>query len=321
MLPEEKKMEKNKTLKSKNWNDMAILGIFAILVVGLTILKPVFLTPDNLINVIRQVSITAIIGIGMTFVLISGEIDLSVGSIAALSGIIVTMSLKDGLPMAAAIVMAMGAGALCGLANGSIHVYARIPSFIVTMGMLNIARGLVLVITNSYPVTGLPDSFKVIGRGYVGFLPVPVIIMLICYVLGYVVLKYIKFGRSIFAIGGNIEAARLSGISVNRDKILIYVLCGVTAAIGGIVLASRMFSGQPSAGDGLELNAIAACVIGGTSTTGGKGRIWGTFLGALIMGIITNGMNLLNISTNWQLIVQGAIIIIAVGLDRIKNTD
>lgn len=314
-------MEKNKTMKNVNWNDMAILGIFAILVVGLTVLKPVFLTPDNLINVIRQVSITAIIGIGMTFVLISGEIDLSVGSIAALSGIIVTMSLKDGFPMIVAILLAMGAGALCGLVNGGIHVYARIPSFIVTMGMLNIARGLVLVITNSYPVTGLPDSFKVIGRGYVGFLPVPVIIMLICYILGYIVLKYIKFGRSIFAIGGNIEAARLSGISVNRNKILIYVLCGATAAIGGIVLASRMFSGQPSAGDGLELNAIAACVIGGTSTTGGKGRIWGTFLGALIMGIITNGMNLLNISTNWQLIVQGAIIIIAVGLDRIKNTD
>ncbi len=300
---------------------MAILGIFAILVIGLTALKPVFLTPDNLINVIRQVSITAIIGIGMTFVLISGEIDLSVGSIAALAGIVVTMGLKDGLPMVIAIVLAMGVGALCGFANGGIHVYARIPSFIVTMGMLNIARGVVLVITNSYPVTGLPDSFKVIGRGYVGFLPVPVIIMFVCYILGYLVLKYVKFGRSIFAIGGNIEAARLSGISVNRNKILIYVLCGVTAAIGGIVLASRMFSGQPSAGDGLELNAIAACVIGGTSTTGGKGRIWGTFLGALIMGIITNGMNLLNISTNWQLIVQGAIIIIAVGLDRIKNTD
>lgn len=300
---------------------MAILGIFAILVIGLTSLKPVFLTPDNLINVIRQVSITAIIGIGMTFVLISGEIDLSVGSIAALAGIVVTMGLKDGLPMVIAIVLAMGVGALCGFANGGIHVYARIPSFIVTMGMLNIARGVVLVITNSYPVTGLPDSFKVIGRGYVGFLPVPVIIMFVCYILGYLVLKYVKFGRSIFAIGGNIEAARLSGISVNRNKILIYVLCGVTAAIGGIVLASRMFSGQPSAGDGLELNAIAACVIGGTSTTGGKGRIWGTFLGALIMGIITNGMNLLNISTNWQLIVQGAIIIIAVGLDRIKNTD
>ena len=310
-------MENKKTLKNRNWNDMAILGIFAILVIGLTALKPVFLTPDNLINVIRQVSITAIIGIGMTFVLISGEIDLSVGSIAALAGIVVTMGLKDGLPMVIAIVLAIGVGALCGFANGGIHVYARIPS----LGMLNIARGVVLVITNSYPVTGLPDSFKVIGRGYVGFLPVPVIIMFVCYILGYLVLKYVKFGRSIFAIGGNIEAARLSGISVNRNKILIYVLCGVTAAIGGIVLASRMFSGQPSAGDGLELNAIAACVIGGTSTTGGKGRIWGTFLGALIMGIITNGMNLLNISTNWQLIVQGAIIIIAVGLDRIKNTD
>lgn len=314
-------MENKKSTKNLNWNDLAILVILAILVVGLTILKPIFISPDNLINVIRQVSITAIIGIGMTFVLIAGEIDLSVGSIAALSGIMVTMGLKNGFPLVVAILMALAAGAVCGIANGSIHVYAKIPSFIVTMGMLNIARGVVLVITNSYPVTGLPDYFKLIGRGYVGFVPIPVLIMLVCYVIGYLVLKYTKFGRSIFAIGGNLEAARLSGISVNKNKILIYVICGITAAIGGIVLASRMFSGQPSAAEGLELDAIAACVIGGTSTTGGKGRIWGTFLGALIMGIITNGMNLLNISTNWQLIVMGAIIIIAVGLDRIKSND
>lgn len=304
-----------------NWNDMAIFGILALLVIILTAVKPIFISPDNLTNIIRQVSMVAIIGIGMSFVLISAEIDLSVGSIAALSGIMVTLGLKNELGMFAAVLLALLTGAACGIANGTIHVFAKIPSFIVTMGMLNIARGIVLVITNSYPVTGLPEGFKVIGRGYLGFIPVPVLIMAVCYIIGFIVLKYTKFGRSTYSIGGNIEAARLSGIPVVRNKIIIYIISGVTAAIAGIIMASRMFSGQPSAGSGMELDAIAACVIGGTSTTGGKGRLWGTFVGALIMGIITNGMNLLNISTNWQLIVQGAIIIIAVGLDRIKSND
>lgn len=303
-----------------SWNDMGIFIILALLIVILSVIKPIFLTPDNIINVIRQVTIVAIIGIGMSFVLISGEIDLSVGSICALSGIIVTICLRDGFGMAVSIIMALGAAALCGVVNGTIHVFAKIPSFIVTMGMLNVARGIVLVITNSYSITGLPDSFKVIGRGYVGPIPVPVIIMAVCYVIGFVVLKYTRFGRSAYSIGGNIEAARLSGVPVVKNKILIYIICGLTAGIAGIILSSRMFSGQPSAGSGLELDAIAACVIGGTSTTGGKGRLWGTFLGALIMGIITNGMNLMNISTNWQLIVQGMIIVIAVGLDRIKSS-
>lgn len=313
-------MEKGKSSRiNLNWNDMGIFMILAFLIVILSMIKPVFLSPDNIINVIRQVTIVAIIGIGMSFVLISGEIDLSVGSICALSGIIVTICLRDGLGMPISILLALSVAVLCGLTNGVIHVFAKIPSFIVTMGMLNVARGIVLVITNSYSITGLPDSFKVIGRGYVGSVPVPVIIMVICYVIGFIVLKYTKFGRSAYSIGGNIEAARLSGIPVVKNKVLIYVICGITAGIAGIILSSRMFSGQPSAGSGLELDAIAACVIGGTSTTGGKGRLWGTFLGALIMGIITNGMNLLNISTNWQLIVQGMIIVVAVGLDRIKS--
>lgn len=313
-------MGKDKSSKvNLNWNDMGIFMILAFLIIILSIIKPVFLTPDNIINVIRQVTTVAIIGIGMSFVLISGEIDLSVGSICALSGIIVTICLRDGMGIPVSILLALGVALLCGLANGAIHVFAKIPSFIVTMGMLNVARGIVLVITNSYSITGLPDSFKVIGRGYVGPVPVPVIIMVVCYIIGFLVLKYTKFGRSAYAIGGNIEAARLSGIPVVKNKILIYIICGITAGIAGIMLSSRMFSGQPSAGNGLELDAIAACVIGGTSTTGGKGRLWGTFLGALIMGIITNGMNLMNISTNWQLIVQGMIIVIAVGLDRIKS--
>ena len=309
-------MEKVRSSKiNVSWNDMGIFMILALLIVILSVIRPVFLTPDNIINVIRQVTIVAIIGIGMSFVLISGEIDLSVGSICALSGIIVTMCLRDGFGMTVSILLALCTAALCGAINGSIHVFAKIPSFIVTMGMLNVARGIVLVITNSYSITGLPDSFKVIGRGYVGPIPVPVVIMAVCYVIGFAVLKYTKFGRSAYSIGGNIEAARLSGGPVVKNKVLIYIICGLT----GIILSSRMFSGQPSAGNGLELDAIAACVIGGTSTTGGKGRLWGTFLGALIMGIITNGMNLMNISTNWQLIVQGMIIVIAVGLDRIKS--
>ena len=304
-------MEKVRSSKiNVSWNDMGIFMILALLIVILSV---------NIINVIRQVTIVAIIGIGMSFVLISGEIDLSVGSICALSGIIVTMCLRDGFGMTVSILLALCTAALCGAINGSIHVFAKIPSFIVTMGMLNVARGIVLVITNSYSITGLPDSFKVIGRGYVGPIPVPVVIMAVCYVIGFAVLKYTKFGRSAYSIGGNIEAARLSGVPVVKNKILIYIICGLTAGIAGIILSSRMFSGQPSAGNGLELDAIAACVIGGTSTTGGKGRLWGTFLGALIMGIITNGMNLMNISTNWQLIVQGMIIVIAVGLDRIKS--
>lgn len=246
-----------------SWNDMGIFIILALLIVILSVIKPIFLTPDNIINVIRQVTIVAIIGIGMSFVLISGEIDLSVGSICALSGIVVTICLRDGFGMAVSILMALCAAVLCGAVNGTIHVYARIPSFIVTMGMLNVARGIVLVITNSYSITGLPDSFKVIGRGYAGPVPVPVIIMAVCYVIGFVVLKYTRFGRSAYSIGGNMEAARLSGVPVVKNKILIYIICGLTAGIAGIILSSRMFSGQPSAGSGLELDAIAACVIGG----------------------------------------------------------
>ena len=303
--------DKKTQLKKVNWNDLAILLILVVLVVILAFIRPVFLTPNNLLNIMRQVSIVAILGIGMTYVLISAEIDLSVGSLVALSGVVVAMMLKSGVPIPISILAGILVSVGCGFLNGAIHTFAKIPSFIVTMGMMNIARGIVLVITNSYPITGLPDSFK----------PIPVVIMAVCYIFGHSVLKYTKFGRSIFAIGGNIEAAKLSGIQVARNKVLIHTISGLTAGIAGVVLASRLFSGQPSAGNGLELDAIAACVIGGTSTSGGKGRLWGTLLGAVIMGIITNGMNLLSISTNWQYVMQGVIIIIAVGLDRIKSND
>ena len=313
--------EKTKTQRKLNWNDFAILIILVVLVAILAFINPVFLTPNNLMNIARQVSIVAIVGIGMSYVLISAEIDLSVGSLVGLTGVVAAMAMKDGMPIMVACLFAILISVFCGFLNGVIHTYIKIPSFIVTMGMMNIARGVVLVLTNSYPVTGLPEGFKMVGRGYILGIPIPVVVMLVCYIVGFFVLKYTKFGRSIYAIGGNLEAARLSGISVSKNKVIIHTICGLTAGIAGVVLAARLFSGQPSAGNGMELDAIAAAVIGGTSTSGGKGRLWGTLLGALIMGIITNGMNLMNISTNWQYIMQGTIIIVAVGLDRIKNND
>jgi ribose/xylose/arabinose/galactoside ABC-type transport system permease subunit len=313
-----KKGDKNNNV-SIDWNSFGIFLILTLLVIVLTCVKPVFLSFDNLLNVVRQVSMVSIIGIGMTFVLISGEIDLSVGSIAALAGIVATYAMRAGINVPVSLFFALLATTLCGSLNGFFLTVCRIPSFIVTMGMLNIARGIVLVITNSYPITGLPDSFAFIGKGYLGPIPFPVIIMMACYLIGMFVFKYTKFGRNVYAIGGNSDAARLSGITVKSNKIIIFMISGFVSGITGIILSSRMFSGQPSAGSGMELDAIAACVIGGTSTTGGKGRIWGTLLGALIMGIINNGMNLIGISTNWQLIVKGAIIIIAVGIDQIKK--
>lgn len=308
-----------KTNKKSNIGEYLILLILLIMIVGMSFARPVFLSSDNLLNIARQISMVAIVGIGMTFVLIIGEIDLSVGHIACLSGIMVSICLRAGISIPVSILVALVIGILMGTINGLVITYLNIPSFITTMGMDNIAYGIVLVITNAYPVTGLPDGFKFLGRGYVGFIPVPAILMAICYVIALIMLKYTKFGRNMFAIGGNREAAKLSGIAVEKNKVMIFAISGFTAAFSGVILASRLFSGQPSSGGSFTMDAIASCVIGGTSTTGGKGRIWGTLIGALIMGIIDNGMTLLGISTNWQYIVKGAIIIVAVGLDQIRN--
>ena len=308
-----------KTNKKSNIGEYLILLILLIMIAGMSFARPVFLSSDNLLNIARQISMVAIVGIGMTFVLIIGEIDLSVGHIACLSGIMVSICLRAGMSIPVSILIALVIGILMGTINGLVITYLNIPSFITTMGMDNIAYGIVLVITNAYPVTGLPDGFKFLGRGYVGFIPVPAILMAICYVIALIMLKYTKFGRNMFAIGGNREAAKLSGIAVEKNKVMIFAISGFTAAFSGVILASRLFSGQPSSGGSFTMDAIASCVIGGTSTTGGKGRIWGTLIGALIMGIIDNGMTLLGISTNWQYIVKGAIIIVAVGLDQIRN--
>lgn len=301
------------------WDQFGIAIVLALLVLLMICLSDSFLQIENIRNVLRQVSMVAICGIGMTFIMLAGEIDLSVGSVIAVSCIASTGMMVAGVNMYVSIAFGLLMSALCGCINGLVHTYGKVPSFIVTLGMLSVARGFVLVYTNSYPITGLPEEFAFFGKGYVGPVPTPVIIMALCYAVGIIVLKYTPFGRDVFAIGGNIEAARLSGISVRPSKVAIMTIGGLASGIAGIILASRMFSGQPSAGNGYELQAIAAATIGGTSAIGGRGNLVGTFIGALIIGVINNGLNLMGVQTYWQMICQGAVIVFAVWLDNLKD--
>lgn len=298
---------------------MGIVIVFVLLFITMSLLSDNFLTTYNLLNVARQITIVAILGIGMTFVILSGEIDLSVGSIVALIGCLTTGFMISGLPVALSIIIGLLLGVMLGFINGFVTTYGRIPSFIVTLGMMTVARGLSLVYTDGYPISNLPESFSFIGRGYIGPIPFPVIVMVICFIAGFIVLKYTRFGRNVYALGGNEEAARLSGIKTKFTKVSVFVISGLAAAIAGIILASRLNSGQPSAGTSMELDAIAAVVIGGTSFSGGKGSIIGTLIGALITGVISNGLNLLGVSSYWQMITLGLIIVGAVWIDQFRK--
>ena len=298
----------------------SFLGLI-ILAVAVTILTPVFLTPHNLLNVARQSSINAVLAAGQTFVILTGGIDLSVGSIAAVGSIVSTDLAVKGLPIPIAMLGGLTMGALMGAVSGVLVARTKIPAFIVTLGMLNIGRGVNYLWTGARVVSNLPSGFGVLGRGDLLGMPAPVVIMITVYVLGYVVLTQTKFGRSLYAIGGNIEAAKLSGIGVRNCLLLVYMISGGLAAIGGLVLAGRLNSGQPEAGVGYELDSIAAVVIGGTSLFGGEGGIGGTLIGAFVMGVLRNGLNLLNVSAFWQQIAIGAVVIGAVGVDTLRKRD
>jgi ribose transport system permease protein len=294
-------------------------GIFIaslLLVVVLSFLSNSFLTVSNLLNIARQVSINAIIAAGMTFVILTAGIDLSVGSVLAFSGAIIAGLLSTGQPLLVGISAGLLLGAVLGLVNGLIVTRGGVQPFIATLGMLTIGRGATLVYTDGRPITGLPDAFVWLGAGDVGRVPVPVIIMALVFVAAYVVLTQTVLGRYIYAIGGNEEAARLSGVNVTLYKTLAYVLSGVLAATSGIILTARLNSAQPTAGGGYELDAIAAVVLGGTTLAGGEGSITGTLLGAFIIGVLNNGLNLLNVSSFYQQVVKGVVILLAVLLDR-----
>jgi ribose transport system permease protein len=297
------------------------LGPFLALLVlatGLAITSPDFLSVGNLLNVFRQVSINALIAFGMTLVILLGGIDLSVGSILALSSVLTALMLSHGIDPVVATSVGVLAGAGMGMINGVIISKGKVAPFIATLGTMTILRGLSLVFSEGRPITGLDsDFFAMLGGGYVaGFIPVPVIMMLVMFAVFWFVLKRTVFGRHVYAVGGNEEAEGLSGINTDRIKIWVYTLSGAMAATAGMILTSRLNSAQPTAGTGYELDAIAAVVLGGTSLTGGRGWIFGTLVGALLIGILNNGLNLLGVSSFYQQVIKGVVILLAVLLDR-----
>jgi ribose transport system permease protein len=294
------------------------LGTFAGLItlcVILWVATPHFLTVSNLLNVLEQTALNAVVAVGMTFVIISGGIDLSVGSVLAVAGIALALALEAGVPAPVAIAAALAVGSGCGLANGLLVTVGRLPPFIATLGMMSVARGAALMLAEGRPISGFGDGFRAIATDRVLGIPAPVLITIVIYAVAHFVLTRTVFGRTTYAIGGNEEAARLSGVDVRFHKTAVYGVAGLTSAAAAVVLTARLNSAQPTAGTMYELDAIAATVIGGSSLLGGEGSLAGTLIGALIMGVLRNGLNLLNVSSFLQQVVIGIVIIAAVTID------
>ncbi|GAA5203391.1 ABC transporter permease/substrate-binding protein [Streptomyces thinghirensis] len=299
--------------------DNGALTALIVLVVAMSALSGDFLTADNLLNVGVQAAVTAILAFGVTFVIVSAGIDLSVGSVAALSATVLAWSATEaGMPVVLAVLLSVATGIACGLVNGFLISYGKLPPFIATLAMLSVGRGLSLVISQGSPIA-FPDSVSHLGDTLGGWLPVPVLVMIVMGLITAFVLGRTYIGRSMYAIGGNEEAARLSGLRVKRQKLAIYAFSGLFAAAAGIVLASRLSSAQPQAAQGYELDAIAAVVIGGASLAGGTGKASGTLIGALILAVLRNGLNLLSVSAFWQQVVIGVVIALAVLLDTLRR--
>ncbi len=279
-----------------------------------------FLTQKNVFNVLRQISSNLFLACGMTMVIILGGIDLSVGSIIALSGCVAAGCVaRYNLPIGVAILVGLLVGLMVGMFNGFVISKTTIPSFIVTLATMNIAKGLAYVYTGGSPVRVVTQEWQFIGAGYIGAIPTPVIILVLVLAVTALIMNKTKMGRYIYAVGGNAQAAIFSGIKVAKVKFFVHAFSGVMAGLAGVVLASRMYSGQPTAGDGAEMDAIAAVVVGGTSMTGGAGKIGGTIIGGLIIGVLNNGLNLLNVNSFWQYVVKGSVILLAVFIDYLKN--
>lgn len=296
-------------------------GLF-LLCILFAILSPHFLTASNLLNVAQQSAIIAVISVGMTFVIITAGIDLSVGSVLAFSGVVMASLLQAGMPVPVGIMAGLGVGFACGLVNGLLVTYGNIPPFIATLGMMSIARGAALWYTDGRPISGFEDSFRFLANGEILHIPVPVLIMILVYAVAHFVLTRTKMGRYTYAIGGNMEAAKLSGINIRLYLNIIYGIAGLLSALAAVMLTARLNSAQPIAGIMYELDAIAATVIGGTSLFGGKGSVIGTLVGALIIGVLRNGLNLLGVSSFIQQIVIGSVIIGAILLDtNLKSRD
>ena len=289
-------------------------GLFGLCVV-LWALTPHFLTVSNLLNVAEQAAIIAIVAVGMTFVIITGGIDLSVGSVLAFAGVVMADVLHRDVPLPVALAVALGTGLFCGLVNGALITVGRLPPFIATLGMMSVARGTALMFTEGRPVSGFSGGFRSLATGEVLGVPVSVVIMVGVYVVAHLVLTRTKLGRYTYAIGGNEEAALLSGVNVRAYKAAVYGISGMLSGLAAVILTARLNSAQPIAGMMYELDAIAATVIGGTSLLGGEGTVVGTLIGALIMAVLRNGLNILGVSSFVQQVVIGSVIIAAVLVD------
>lgn len=315
---------------SVNLNRFRSLIALGLMVLVLSFLSDQFLTADNGFNILRQISVNLCLSIGMTLVIVSGGIDLSVGAILGLAGAVAAGLLKNGLAIpplgialmfttTGAILAGVLVGGAAGWANGFVITRFRLPPFVATLGMLSIARGLTMLWTGGFPVTGLGETFGRLGTGTLLGVPMPVWVMVAVAALFVVVTKKSRFGRHLYAVGGNERAARLTGLRVNRVKIAVYTLAGALSGVAGLIVTSRLDSAQPNAGLGYELDSIAAVVIGGTSLSGGRGTVMGTVLGCLIIGVLNNGLFLLNVSPFWQQVIKGGVILLAVAIDKMNS--
>ncbi|MCT8977521.1 ribose ABC transporter permease [Clostridium sp. CX1] len=306
-----------KDVKSLLFKYRSLIGLIVLCII-ISVVTPRFLTVTNVLNVLTQVSVNAIIAVGMSFVILTGGIDLSVGSTLAITGAVAAVMVKADINVVLALMVALVIGGLVGLFNGALVSKGRIQAFIVTLATMTIFRGVTYVYTKGTPVSGLGSDFMVIGNEKIAGIPLPVIIIVIVALAAWYVLNQTRYGRYVYAVGGNEDSARLSGINTDKIKALVYVVSGVTAALSGVVVTSRIGSASPNAGVGFELDAIAAVVLGGTSLSGGEGSVTGTIIGAMIIGVLNNGLNLMNVSPFYQSIVKGLVILLAVMLDK-KN--
>jgi inositol transport system permease protein len=326
----EKRQQMSHTISSL-FSKYCIFLIFAVMIVVASLLSPAFVSSTNLINIVRQMSIVGLIALGVTGIIVSAGIDLSSGSVVGLTAVVAASLAQSPdnsgafypglhLPLLVPVAAACLVGALVGLINGTLVAKTRIPPFIATLGTYTAVRGAALLYTGGRPISDLTDEYNFIGQGDVFGLPVPIIILVVMAVVTHILYAHTKFGKYIYAIGGNEQAARVSGINASRYKMLIYVYASFLAALAGLVVSSRIGSGQPGLGVGYELDAIAAAVIGGTSlSAGGIGTVAGTIVGALIIGVLNNTLDLMNVSAFWQQIVKGCIIVGAVIIDQLKN--
>ncbi|BDU40007.1 Ribose transport system permease protein rbsC [Vibrio nigripulchritudo MADA3029] len=297
-----------------------ILGGLVLLMIVSSFLSEYFLTVNNLTNIVLQTSIVAIVAFGMTYAILLAGIDLSVGSIVALTGLVLVVGLTYGLPFSLMLPVALGVSVLCGFANGFITTWLGVHPFIVTMSFMGIWRGAAMLTSDGQAISLYDNApFEYVFNGYFLGIPFPIVILIAMIALNHFLLSKTTFGRKVYIVGGNPEAAAYSGINVSKTTIYSYMITGLMAGIGGVMLASRMFSAQPTSANGMELDAIAACVLGGTSLTGGRGTIIGTLIGALIIAVLSNVMSLMNVDFFVSLIVKGIVILIAVGIDVYKN--